>query len=126
MAHELHGYFQDVSPEQFIVWNPDIVILSRSLGRRTLKRLNDPALSQVQAIRTRAVYRFPCNLAPWDFPSPLSALGTLWVAQKAYPDLFADTDLAGQSDRFHQTLFGRTFTEMARTFNDVIYREQVN
>ncbi len=124
VAHELRGYFQDVSPEQFIAWNPDIVILSRNLGRRTFKRLSDPELSQVRGIRTKAVYRFPCNIAPWDFPSPLSALGTLWVAQKAYPDLFADTDMTEQSDRFHQKLFGKTFTEMGGVLNDAVYQEQ--
>ena len=23
VAHDLNGYFQDISPEQFIAWNPD-------------------------------------------------------------------------------------------------------
>ena len=126
VAHELKGYFQDISPEQFITWNPDILILSRSLGRRTVERLNDPALGQVKAVRTKAVYRFPCNIAPWDFPSPLSALGTLWVAKKAYPDLFADTDMEKQSNLFHQKLFGKTFREMGGTLNDTIYQEAAN
>jgi iron complex transport system substrate-binding protein len=126
VAHELKGYFQDISPEQFITWNPDILILSRSLGRRTLERLSDPALSQVGAIRTKAVYRFPCNIAPWDFPSPLSALGTLWVAKKAYPDLFADTDMIKQSDRFHKKLFGKTFQALGGSLNDAVYQETAN
>ncbi len=126
VAHELKGYFQDVSPEQFITWNPDILILSRSLGKRTVERLNDPALGQVKAVRTKAVYRFPCNIAPWDFPSPLSALGTLWVAKKAYPDLFADTDMTKQSNLFHQKLFGKTFREMGGTLDDAIYQETAN
>ncbi|MDA3898101.1 MAG: ABC transporter substrate-binding protein [Desulfobacteraceae bacterium] len=123
VAHDLNGYFQDISPEQFIAWNPDIVILSRNLGRQTLKRLNNPALSQVRAIRTKAIYRFPCNLAPWDFPSPLSVLGTLWVAKTIYPGLFADTDMNEQSNRFHQALFGKSFQEMGGTFNDIVYEE---
>ena len=126
VAHELKGYFQDISPEQFITWNPDIVILSRSLGQRTLERLNDPALSQISAVRTKAVYRFPCNIAPWDFPSPLSALGTLWVAKKAYPDLFADTDMKKQSELFHQRLFGKTFQALGGTLDDAIYQEKAN
>jgi len=126
VAHELKGYFQDISPEQFITWNPDILILSRSLGRRTLERLSGPALSQVGAIRTKAVYRFPCNIAPWDFPSPLSALGTLWVAKKAYPDLFADMDMEKQSELFHQKLFGKTFQALGGTLDDAIYRDAAN
>ncbi len=126
VAHALRGYFQDISPEQFITWNPDILIFSRSLGDRAMERLSDPALSRVQAVRTKAAYRFPCNLAPWDFPSPLSALGTIWVAKKAYPDLFADTDMIKQSDLFHKKLFGKTFQEMGGLLNDVLYQETSN
>ncbi len=126
VARELKGYFQDVSPEQFIAWNPDIVILSRNLDERTLTCLDDPAFHQVLAIRTKAVYRFPSNLVPWDFPSPLSALATLWVAQKAYPDIFADIDLAKQSNEFHKKLFDKTFQEMDGSFNELIFQGQGN
>ncbi len=124
VAHELKGYFQDVSPEQFIAWDPQIVVLSRNLGPQTINRLKDPALQRVHAIRAKQIYRFPSNLVSWDFPSPLSALGTLWLAHKAYPGLFADEDLEKESDWFHQKIFGRTFQELGGSLNDTIYKEQ--
>lgn len=121
VAHELSGYFQDISPEQFLQWNPAIVILSQTLSRQDVEQLESPPISSVRAVSARAIYRCPSDLAPWDFPSPLSVLATLWVASKAYPDRFARIDITAQVDRFHEQLFGRTFTQMNGQLNDLVY-----
>ncbi len=120
VAHDLQGYFQDVSPEQLLRWNPDLMVISQHLHNPVAKRLNDPVLSRVTAVVNRDVYRSPSNLAPWDFPSPLAVLGTLWLANRAYPDLFSDLDLGVAVDQFHVELFGRTMTEMGGTLNDLV------
>ena len=124
VSHKLKGYFQNISPEQFINWNPEIVILSQNLNKRILKRLDNPALKEVKAINQKAVYRFPSNIAPWDFPSPLSVLGTLWVAQKTYPELFTDIDMEKQINEFHKQLFGKTLNQMNGVLNDIVYQEK--
>ncbi|ACN14454.1 Fbp2 [Desulforapulum autotrophicum HRM2] len=120
VAHDLQGYFQDISPEQLLRWNPDLMVISQHLHNPVAKRLNDPVLRRVKAVANRDVYRSPSNLAPWDFPSPLAVLGTLWLANRAYPDLFSDIDLGVEVDRFHAELFGRTMTEMGGTLNDLV------
>ena len=120
VSHGLTGYFQNISPEQFMEWNPDIVFLSKGLKSRLGETLSNPVLQQVGAISGNHLHRFPSNLAPWDFPSPLSALATLWVACRAYPDRFIDIDLMAEIDRFHAELFGRTFTKMGGRLNDTV------
>ncbi|MCP4119168.1 MAG: ABC transporter substrate-binding protein [Desulfobacteraceae bacterium] len=121
VAHDLNGYFQDISPEQFMTWNPDMVILSQHLHQRVDNKLNDPALRRVTAISKKAVYRSPCDLAPWDFPSPLAALGTLWLANKAYPGLFEGIDINREIDLFHIRLFGKSLGDMNGNINDQVY-----
>ena len=121
VAHDLRGYFQDISPEQFVAWNPDLVILSQHLHQQIVKRLNNPALKMVNAVAQKTVYRFPCDLAPWDFPSPLAVLGTLWLAHKSYPELFQDLDIKKEVDDFHFHLFGKTLSEMHGKLNDRVY-----
>ncbi len=121
VAHDLQGYFQDVSPEQFVAWNPDLLILSQHLHQQVVKRLNNPALKQVTAVAKKNVYRFPCDLAPWDFPSPLAVLGTLWLAHKSYPELFQDVDVNREIDNFHRHLFAKTLSEMHGNLNDQVY-----
>lgn len=112
VSRDLKGYFQTISPETFIKWDPELVTVnSRSIGlaKETLAR---PEFGQVAAVRSGSLYAFPANIAPWDFPSPLTALSVLWMGQVLYPEAFADVDVAAEVDSFHQTLFGKTFTSL--------------
>ena len=108
----LSGYFREISPEQFIAWNPDVVVISGHAAPRTRTVLDQPQFSGVKAIANDSIYGFPSNLAPWDFPSPLSVLGVLWLAEKCYPQQFGDVDLAAEIDQFHKALFGKGFREL--------------
>jgi iron complex transport system substrate-binding protein len=111
-GHDLSGYFREISPEQFIAWNPDLVLVSGHGAQRGLEKLEEPQFARVSAVAAGRIYRFPSNIGPWDFPSPLSALGVLWLAQTCYPEQFADVDLAAEIDRFHLALFGKSFAEL--------------
>lgn len=119
VAHDLSGYFPDISPEQFLRWNPQMIFISRSLPPTALSALRDhPPLQQVDAVKNNNIHRFPSSLAPWDFPSPLSALATLWVARTAYPDRFSDIDMMAYADRFHEALFQRSLSDMDGCLED--------
>lgn len=123
VSHDLTGYFQNISPEQFLNWNPDIVFLSRNLHDEGLAPLYNPALQRVSAIRHKSIHRFPGSLAPWDFPSPLSALATLWAAMQAYPERFKDIDLTAYANAFHQQLFNKTMVDMGGILDDGLPEE---
>jgi iron complex transport system substrate-binding protein len=122
VSHDLRGYFQDISPEQLIRWNPDIIVLSRGLDVNLVRRLDTPVFQAVTAVTAGAVYRFPSSLSPWDFPSPLSALSTLWLAQKAYPDRFDPDQTRAVIEQFHQRLFGRSLSEMSGELGDIVFK----
>jgi len=117
-GHALSGYFREISPEQFIKWDPDLIVSSIH-GRVQVKRtLSRPEFKQVKGVAGGQVFLFPSNLAPWDFPSPLSTLGVLWLGKRLYPDRFEDIDLMSEIDRFHQDLFKKTFTDMEGELKD--------
>jgi iron complex transport system substrate-binding protein len=42
------------------------------------------------------------------------------VAQKAYPEQFADIDVLAQADAFHRNLYGKTMTKMGGALEDAI------
>ncbi len=123
VAHNLKGYFQDISPEQFVKWDPDMIVLSQHMKSRVIRKLNSPVLKNVTAIKAKRVYKSPSSLAPWDFPSPLSVLGTLWLADRAYPKLFADIDLLKEIDSFHAKIFSKSLKEMKGALDDQIYEK---
>lgn len=120
VSSHLTGYFQDISPEQLVEWNPDILVLSRHMKKSQVRRLDLPPLQGISAISENLVFRCPSSLTPWDFPSPLAVLAVLWVAKKAYPEQFADIDVLAQADAFHQNLYGKTMTRMGGTLEDAI------
>ncbi len=121
VSHDLYGYFRDVSPEQLIRWNPEVIVLSQCLGKSVLRHLENPALQSITAVSRKAVYRSPSSLSPWDFPSPLSALAVLWLAEKAYPEHFSDVNARSVINQFHRQLFGKSLDEMNGTLSDTIY-----
>ena len=120
VSGKLTGYFQDISPEQLFNWNPDIIVLSRHMKKSEANRLSNKGLARVAAISNKQVYRCPSSLAPWDFPSPLSVLASLWLAKKVYPAHFSDINLADKVNEFHRALFGQTMDQMGGRLDETI------
>jgi iron complex transport system substrate-binding protein len=117
-ASGLHGYFKQVSPEQLMAWAPDSIVLSRMIRPRAKQMLTREQCSLLPAVKKNNIHVFPSTLAPWDFPSPLSALGVLWLSTRLYPERFADISLIQEVNAFHQTLFDQTFTQMDGHLDD--------
>lgn len=118
VAGALSGYFRDVSAEQLIQWQPQVIVLSQRISSRAAQALARPYFQAVPAVRSGRVYRCPSQLAPWDFPSPLSVLASLWLGQKVFPERFNGVDLQDRADRFHKVVFGKTLTGMGGHLND--------
>ena len=120
VSHDLKGYFQNISLEQLLRWNPDMIIVSQHMKSRNLNNLDRSALKDIGAVKSQQIFRSPSSLAPWDFPLPLSALGVLWLADKAYPDLFKDVDVSSVINTFHVTLFNKSLDQMGGRLDDGI------
>ncbi len=112
VSKDLSGYFQNISPEQLVQWNPDLIMTSRYLPQSQVKCIANPALQRVTAIAENQLFRCPSSLAPWDFPSPLSVLAGLWLGARAYPERFQDVDINAIIESYHGNLFGKTLSEM--------------
>lgn len=120
VSGHLTGYFQNISPEQLVKWNPEIMVLSQHMKKSETRRVFDSALKKITAISQNQVYLCPSNLAPWDFPSPLSVLASLWIAQKSYPERFSHIETGKIFNEFHQNLFGKTLTQMDGKLSDIL------
>lgn len=113
VAQDLLGGFSQVSTEQVVAWNPDVIIgLQYCKESLTDVVATNPQLASVTAVQEGEVYRFPSNLVNWDYPEPSSALGMLWLAQKLYPEQLADIDIQVVADQFYQQFYGKSFSEI--------------
>jgi len=96
----------DVSPEQILDWNPDVIVISYGMGLKPEDILADPRWSSLAAVKNHQVFTEP----PPHFASlkkPISScLGTLWLAKKLYPERFADIDIAKEAESFVKRFYG--------------------
>ncbi|MBU2511619.1 ABC transporter substrate-binding protein [bacterium] len=95
----------DVSQEQIIAWNPDLVVISFGKGITPADILNNPQWQEINAVKTKQVFLEP----PPHFGSlkkPVtSCIGTLWVAQKLYPERFTDINVQQEAESFVERFY---------------------
>jgi iron complex transport system substrate-binding protein len=69
--------------------------------------LANPKLQNVAAVRDHRVYVMPKYVVSWDMPVPESFLGTMWLAQKLYPDQ-VHFNMSAEIAQFYQQFYGFT------------------
>ena len=104
------GGFVDVSIEQIIAWNPEVIWYPTYANYTADDLLNDPAWSSISAIQNKRVYAFPSNLEPWDQPTAALALGLDWALYNLHPDLYSFEALMKDVDEFYTMVYDKTFT----------------
>ncbi|MDY6895882.1 MAG: ABC transporter substrate-binding protein [Thermotogota bacterium] len=104
--------FIKISPEQLIAWNPDVIVTSQTFQGDIEELYKEEKYQNINAFKNKQIYRFPSVLEPWDYPSPSSYLGMLWLATKIHPELFSDIDFDKVADEFYYTLYGVSYSEL--------------
>ncbi len=72
-------YWADISYEQLIAYNPEIIIGAPGAEYTKDDLLNDKKLQGISAIKNGQVYFMPNSFELWDSPVPSGILGTLWI-----------------------------------------------
>ena len=103
-ATGLKGNLQNVSAEQLLAWQPDLLILAANAG--DLKQAAQPQLlSQLTAVREGRVLRNPAGVFPWDRYGTEVALQIVWAAQQLHPSRFQDVDMTEKTIEFYRRFF---------------------
>ncbi len=103
VAGETPGGLANVSIEQILVWNPDVIVTIDQEFAATVR--TDPSWASVKAVRENRVHLSPKMPFGWvDFPPSVNRLiGLWWLAKILYPDRFPE-DLRKLTEEFY-TLF---------------------
>jgi iron complex transport system substrate-binding protein len=104
VAGETRGGLGNVSIEQVLVWNPDIIVtIDRDFAAKVY---DDPAWATVAAVRAHRVHLSPRLPFGWvDFPPSVNRLiGLWWLAKILYPNLFPE-NLNLLTREFYQTFY---------------------
>jgi iron complex transport system substrate-binding protein len=101
------GGLANVSIEQVLLWNPDVIITIDQEFAASVR--NDPAWSSVKAVRDGRVHLSPKMPFGWvDFPPSVNRLiGLWWLAKILYPDKFPE-DMRALTRDFYTMYYHRT------------------
>lgn len=100
------SYWADVSYEQIIAWNPDMIVLASSAQYSVQDVLSDKNLAGVAAVKNKAVYQIPGDYEAWDSPVPSSVLGSLWLASILHGDIYTPEMFAKEATTFYHDYYG--------------------
>jgi iron complex transport system substrate-binding protein len=104
----LHFGLDEVSMEQVLMWNPDLLIIDTGTPQSIL---DDPRWQAVKAVRRKQVFVQPIGIFIWDRPTAEAAvLHPLWLAKIAYPERFKDVDMVAEVTRFYKEIMGFELT----------------
>jgi iron complex transport system substrate-binding protein len=107
VAAEARAGLVTVSPEQVLLWNPEVVLTTDpNFWQRAWE---DPLWRAVEAVERRRLYLSPHLPFGWfDFPPGANRLlGAWWAGQLLYPQAFGDVDLAQKVIAFHRRFYHR-------------------
>ena len=110
----------DVSKEQIILWNPDIIIVAHSFGE-SLEEMNDvdrilsdPDLQTVDAVKNHRVY---FSMYPYccGTPHDRNLANMMYLAKLFHPEEFEDLDVEEEGNEIYEKFLGvdGLFTEYA-------------
>lgn len=106
-AAEIDGdYWADVSYEQILAMNPDIIILPCEAQYTVDDILGDKQLSKVTAVKNKAVYAMPNSFEAWDSCVPSGVLGTLWLLATIHGDVYSMDQMRADATDFYSTFYG--------------------
>jgi iron complex transport system substrate-binding protein len=104
------GGSHEVSMEQLITWNPDVIVLDKSCADTLSSVLSDARWQPINAVKNKRVYRAPNGfLDTWGRPHLESALCRLWLADKLYPGKLG-IDIVEEAKAFYAKFYGVTLS----------------
>jgi iron complex transport system substrate-binding protein len=109
---------QQVSKEQIIKWNPDVIVIQWASPEWIEEMLSDPVLQNVNAVKNGRVYSTIGGY--WgDAPLDQHMASVYYLAKLFYPDKFEDLDVEKESNEIWEHLYGvdGLYTEMAGEYN---------
>lgn len=106
----IRDHSRDVSQEQIMAWNPDVLFIWGRAPYAVDDMLANPQWRHIRAVRERMVFKAP----KWDTWSPRLAPLALWMAATVYPQQFRDIDVNKTIDRFYRDVFGVPYARVSR------------
>ena len=101
-------YWAEVSYEQLLAWNPEVIVLAADADYSIEDVLSDANLKGCAAVENGKVYQIPGAIENWDSPVPGSLLGSLYLASCLHPEVVSAEDYQAAAAYFYEYFYGFT------------------
>ncbi len=98
-------YWQNISYEQLLTWDPDVILLASDASYFVQDVLDDPNLSELKAVQNGCVYQMPDAYEAWDSPVPGGMLGAAWLASRIHGDIVSKDAFNKMVKQFYGTYY---------------------
>jgi iron complex transport system substrate-binding protein len=105
----LDGLGKDVSMEDLLKWNPEVIIVTDSTVKDGMLK-NEP-WKKISAVKNNRVFVNPKGVYLWSVRSAEEALQVLWAAKIVQPALFADIKMNIEVSNFYKTFYNYDLTK---------------
>lgn len=109
VAKDVAGSWVELSMEQILSWNPEVIFLSHFDKFMPEDLYNNSIAgqdwSQVNAVKNKQVYKTPIGIYRWDAPSSETSLFLKWMGQTLQPEIFNDFDMEEEISNFYQKYY---------------------
>lgn len=105
------GYWAQISPEELLAWAPEKWLIVNYADYTRDDIVKDQKFSTIQAVQQDEVKIFPSILEPWDYPTPSSVLGVLWLTQELHPELYSVEQYSEEAATFYKQFFSIDVTD---------------
>ncbi|WP_097727040.1 ABC transporter substrate-binding protein [Escherichia coli] len=98
--------FKQVSIEQVIEWNPQVIFVQNRYPAVVNEIQSSPQWQVIDAVKNHCVYLMPEYAKAWGYPMPEAmGIGELWMAKKLYPEKFNDVDMHKIVNDWYRTFY---------------------
>lgn len=115
VAKDVNGNMKQVSMEQVLKWNPDVIILGANgvNGKvATVDELkNNADWTNIAAVQNNKVYQNPTGTYLWDRYSPEEVLQVQWAAKTLHPDLFKNLNIEKITKDYYKNYLNYSLTD---------------
>lgn len=99
-------YWTEVSYEDLLVMNPDIIVLPSGASFSVDDVLGDAALENVKAVISGMVYQMPTDFEEMDSPVPSGILGTMWMCSILHQGIYTLDEFEADMMEFYREFYG--------------------
>ncbi|MBQ4090617.1 MAG: ABC transporter substrate-binding protein [Clostridia bacterium] len=99
-----------IDAEQLLAWDPEYIFIVADADYTVEDVLADTQLSELSAVKSGNVYAFPSNIEAWDYPTPSSVLGQMYMASILHPEAVSEEDFAATALDFYLNVFAAEVT----------------